>query len=62
MRPLVRITRQDFGFEWLNQKIIQVTTKLASALSTTQTGQLNWNVLGIVTGLVLLLALLAWMG
>jgi NADH-quinone oxidoreductase subunit L len=62
MRPLVGITRQDFGFEWLNQKIIQVTTKLASALSTTQTGQLNWNVLGIVTGLVLLLALLAWMG
>ncbi|MEA3440731.1 MAG: proton-conducting transporter membrane subunit [Chloroflexota bacterium] len=62
LRPLVSITRQDFGFEWLNQKIIQVTTKFASALRTTQTGQLNWNVLGIVTGLVLLLALLAWMG
>ncbi len=62
LRPLTRITSQDFGFEWLNQKIVQLTNRASTVLSITQTGQLNWNVLGIVAGLLCLLGLLAWMG
>lgn len=62
LRPLTRITSHDFGFEWLNQKIVQLTKKVSTLLSITQTGQLNWNVLGIVAGLLCLLGLLAWMG
>jgi NADH-quinone oxidoreductase subunit L len=49
----------SFGFEWINRQIIGVTQSTANALRVTQTGQLNWNVVGIVGGLVIVLALLA---
>jgi len=49
---LAKAAEADFGFERLNQRIV-------AALRVTQTGLLNWNVLGIVGGLVIVLAVLA---
>ncbi|MBN1201094.1 MAG: NADH-quinone oxidoreductase subunit L [Anaerolineae bacterium] len=49
----------DFGFEWLNRQIVNITKSSAESLRATQTGHLNWNVLGIVGGLVVVLAILA---
>jgi len=56
---LARAADRDFGFEWLNQRIVSATTAAADAVRMTQTGLLNWNVLGIVGGLVIVLAVLA---
>lgn len=60
--PLTKITDNDFWFEWVNRKIILLTNRIATALRKTQTGQLNWNVMGIVGALVLMLILIAWIG
>lgn len=49
----------DFGFEWINCRVVNVMQAAAAALRTTQTGYLNWNVLGIVGGLLLVLVVLA---
>ncbi len=46
------------GFEWVNQRIVNLTRRTASALQLTQTGQLNWNIAGILGGLVLILLIL----
>ncbi len=47
-----------FGFEWLNDRIIGIAQGAGQALRVTQTGQLNWNIVGIVGGLVIVLAVL----
>jgi len=57
LRPLARLFENGLGFEHLNQGIIDVTKNLSAALHLTQTGQLNWNILGIVGTLSILLAL-----
>jgi NADH-quinone oxidoreductase subunit L len=46
------------GFEWINQRISDLTRGVATALQVTQTGQLNWNIAGILGGLVLILVIL----
>lgn len=56
---LARAAEADFGFEWLNRRIVAATVSAGEALRVTQTGLLNWNVLGIVGGLVIVLAVLA---
>ncbi len=58
MEPLARFAQQGLGFDWLNLQILNLTKLSASALRTTQTGQLSWNVFGVVAGLVLVLAIL----
>jgi NADH-quinone oxidoreductase subunit L len=58
--PATDFAAAGLGFEWLNRQIIRLTNAAASALSRTQTGQLNWNVAGIVGGLLLVLAILVW--
>jgi NADH-quinone oxidoreductase subunit L len=60
LRPLGKWGEDRFGFEWINQRIIQGAKASAEGLSHTQTGQLNWNVVGIVGGLVVILFVLAW--
>ncbi len=55
-----RATAASFGFEWLNRQISAGTQGIARALQTLQTGQLNWNMVGIAGGLVLVLVWLAW--
>jgi NADH-quinone oxidoreductase subunit L len=59
LRIPARFAVDSFGFEWINRQVINVTQGTANALRVTQTGQLNWNVVGIVGGLVIVLALLA---
>lgn len=59
LAPLARAAEADFGFEALNRRIVTATAAAAESLRATQTGLLNWNVLGIVGGLVIVLAVLA---
>jgi hypothetical protein len=60
LRGPARAAAGDFGFEWLNRRVIGLTQGVATGLRVTQTGQLNWNVVGIVGGLAIVLAFLAW--
>jgi len=60
LKPLAGLAQNDLGFERLNHQLIRLVRELAAVLSRTQTGQLNWNVAGIVGGLVVLLAILVW--
>jgi NADH-quinone oxidoreductase subunit L len=48
----------SFGFEAINRGVVNVTQESAESLRVTQTGLLNWNVFGIIAGLVILLAIL----
>jgi NADH-quinone oxidoreductase subunit L len=56
---LANATAADFGFEWVNRRVTSVAQSAAILLRRTQTGQLNWNVLGMVGGLVVVLLVLA---
>jgi NADH-quinone oxidoreductase subunit L len=57
-RTLTRIASGGFGLEELPRRIATWTKRVAQLLQTTQTGQLNWNVVGIPVGLVLILLIL----
>ena len=64
-KNLMKLTRvlkpaigSGLGFEWVNQQIVNLTQRAASVLQRTQTGQLNWNVAGILSGLVITLLIL----
>jgi NADH-quinone oxidoreductase subunit L len=57
---LEALSRESFGLDWLNQKVAKVALQSASALQKTQTGEMNWNVVGIIGALVLVLAILFW--
>jgi NADH-quinone oxidoreductase subunit L len=59
LRWLGRMAANSFGFEAINSAIVRVTQNVASALRVTQTGYLNWNIVGIVGGLVLILGVIA---
>lgn len=48
----------SFGFEAINSAVVRVTNNLAETLRNTQTGLLNWNVLGILAALIILSAAL----
>lgn len=48
----------SFGFEWINRQVVNSVQSSAESLRATQTGLLNWNVLAIVAGLVIVLAVL----
>ncbi|HEY44290.1 MAG TPA: NADH-quinone oxidoreductase subunit L [Anaerolineae bacterium] len=60
--PLKTFALKGWGFEWINLQVIHLTRNLSSTLRITQTGQLNWNILGIIGGLSILLTFLAWGG
>jgi NADH-quinone oxidoreductase subunit L len=51
--------RDSFGFEAINRGVVRVTIQSAEALRRTQTGLLNWNVAGIIGGLIVVLIVLA---
>lgn len=59
LQPLARAATAGFGFERFNARVVAGAQAAASALQTTQTGQLNWNLAGIVLGLAGVLILLA---
>jgi NADH-quinone oxidoreductase subunit L len=58
---LVPLVESSFGFDSLNQWIVRSVNKWAEDLRATQTGQLNWNILGIFGGLLTVLFIL-WLG
>lgn len=59
LRGASRAAENGFGFETLNQSVVRLTQSAAAALQGTQTGQLHWNIVGIVAALaVVLVALL----
>ncbi len=60
LRFLVRAATADFGFSWLIRAIVSTTRSAGEKLALAQTGQLNWNALGIVSGLVVVLVFLVW--
>lgn len=47
-----------FGFERVNEWIVSGTQQAAAQLQRTQTGQLNWNLVGLIGALVMVLLLL----
>lgn len=51
----------SFGLESLNSIVVQSVSSFAERLRATQTGELNWNILGILGGLLFVLAVL-WLG
>lgn len=50
----------DRRFNWVDEQIITGTQKAAIILRAAQTGQLNWNIVGIIGGLIVVLTILAW--
>jgi NADH-quinone oxidoreductase subunit L len=58
LKPLVDAS---FGFELVNEYVVQGVSKSAERLRLTQTGELNWNILGILSGLLVVLVVL-WTG
>jgi NADH-quinone oxidoreductase subunit L len=56
LRPLAVWGQKGLGFDWLNTQIIGTTVGSANALRRTQTGQLAWNVVGILIGLLVIVA------
>jgi NADH-quinone oxidoreductase subunit L len=55
LKPLLT---QGFGLEELPRQIAKWTDGIAASLQKTHTGQLNWNVVGIPVGLIMILIIL----
>jgi hypothetical protein len=51
----------SFGFDSVNNTVVRGVSNIAERLRATQTGELNWNILGILGGLLFVLAIL-WLG
>jgi len=51
----------SFGFESINRLVVRGTYQTAKQFSLTQTGELNWNILGIMSALLVVLIVL-WLG
>jgi NADH-quinone oxidoreductase subunit L len=57
LQGLGQAAADSFGFEWINRQVVAGTDGAAETLRHTQTGQLNWNIVGIVAGLIIVLAI-----
>jgi NADH-quinone oxidoreductase subunit L len=58
---LTPLVETSLGFDSLNGWIVQRVNQWSEDLRTTQTGQLNWNILGIFSGMLVVLFIL-WLG
>lgn len=58
---LAEAAENGFGFDWFGRHIFRIVTKAAAILQRTQTGQLNWNMTGVVVGFIIFLLFLAGM-
>ena len=54
------VADSSFGLESVNRGVVRVISRFAEDLRATQTGALNWNAVGIVGALLVLLIILAW--
>ena len=59
LRGVGTMASNSFGFEAINRGVVRATVESAEALRTTHSGVLNWNILAILAGLVVILAILA---
>lgn len=59
LQGLGKVAADSFGFEAINRGVVKTTQNSAEALRNTQTGLLNWNVLGILAALIIVLAVVA---
>ncbi|HNT55090.1 MAG TPA: NADH-quinone oxidoreductase subunit L [Anaerolineaceae bacterium] len=59
LRGLGWAADNSFGFEAINRGIVRGISSAAEGLRVTQTGLLNWNVVGIVAGLLIVIAIIA---
>jgi NADH-quinone oxidoreductase subunit L len=58
LRGVGRMAEASFGFEAINRTVVRGMQAGAEALRATQTGLLNWNILGLLVGLVIVLIVL----
>lgn len=59
LQGIGKAAADSFGFEAINRVIVNTVQGGAESLRATQTGLLNWNVFGILAGLIVVLAILA---
>jgi NADH-quinone oxidoreductase subunit L len=59
LRGVGTMASNSFGFEAINRGVVRATESAADTLRMTHNGVLNWNVLAILAGLVVVLAILA---
>ena len=59
LRGVGTMASNSFGFEAINRGVVRATVASAESLRTTQNGVLNWNVMAILVGLVVVMAILA---
>lgn len=59
LQGIGKAAADSFGFEAINRAIVNTVQSGAEALRITQTGLLNWNVFGILAGLIIVLVILA---
>jgi NADH-quinone oxidoreductase subunit L len=59
LRGVGTMASNSFGFEAINRGVVRATVESAEALRVTHSGVLNWNILAILAGLVVILAILA---
>jgi len=59
LRGIGTMAANSFGFEAINSGVVSATQGAAESLRATQNGVLNWNVMAILAGLVVVLAILA---
>lgn len=59
LAPIGWAAERNFGFEAINRAIVRSTQQTAETLRVTQNGVLNWNILGILAGMIAVLAFLA---
>ena len=57
-RWLDALTDSSFGFEPVNHWVVKLVQNFAERLRATQTGELNWNILGIIGALLFVAAIL----
>lgn len=58
--PLARFAEDGLGFELINAHVVSDVNLTASGLRVLHTGQMSWNVAGIIGGLIVLIAALVW--
>ncbi len=61
-RWLIVLTESSFGFEPVNHFVVNNVRNFAERVRATQTGELNWNILGIIGALLLVAAVLVLNG
>jgi NADH-quinone oxidoreductase subunit L len=59
LRGVGTMASNSFGFEAINRGVVLATVASAESLRATHNGVLNWNILAILAGLVVILAILA---